>query len=259
MPVACVEDSEIYYEVHGEGPAIVFAHGPMGNTLSWFQQVPHFAASNRVVTFDFRGWGRSTRAPGADVDLRAMARDLLAILDAADVERAALVGHAIGGVAAMRVALDHPERVSSLVLSSSAGGVMTRQLFASLADSSVRYTKGGGLDAGFAPGWWDSHPTETFLFEQIYSMNDPFDPLLLARLVEARIEPEEFAGYDTPTLVISGARDQLQGRGAIAEAARAIPGAKHVELPQAGFSTFFECPDEFNGLVSEFVGLHAPG
>jgi pimeloyl-ACP methyl ester carboxylesterase len=145
------------------------------------------------------------------------------------------------------------------VLSSSAGGVMTRQLFTSLAEGSVRYSKGAGIDIAVAPGWWESHPAEAFLFEQIYSLNDPIDPSLLASLVEAKIEPEEFAGYRTPTLVISGARDQLNGRGTIAEAARAIPGAKHVDLPEAGFSTFFECPREFNGLVSEFVGLHASG
>ena len=61
MPRVERPNAAIYYEVCGEGPPLVFAHGAGGNTLVWWQQVPYFAARYRVVTFDHRGFGRSTR------------------------------------------------------------------------------------------------------------------------------------------------------------------------------------------------------
>ena len=64
MPHVSSRGAEIYYEVHGEGPVLVFAHGMGGNHLSWWQQVPSFVGRGyRVVSFDHRGFGRSSCAP----------------------------------------------------------------------------------------------------------------------------------------------------------------------------------------------------
>ena len=57
MPFLSVNDIRLYYEVHGDGPAIVFAHGAGGNHLSWWQQVPFFQAHYRCVIFDHRAFG----------------------------------------------------------------------------------------------------------------------------------------------------------------------------------------------------------
>lgn len=58
--------ARIYYECHGEGPALVFAHGRGGNAASWCQQVPRFVRDYRVLVFDHRGFGRSRCEPGAE-------------------------------------------------------------------------------------------------------------------------------------------------------------------------------------------------
>ena len=63
MPNASLNGTEIYYETHGKGPAIVFAHGVGGNHSVWFQQVPYFARNRQVITFDHRGFGRSKEIP----------------------------------------------------------------------------------------------------------------------------------------------------------------------------------------------------
>src|SRR5260221_11382730 len=80
MPVVSHEGAELYYEVHGEGPAIAFPHGSGGNTLIWWQQVPHFAKARRGLVYDHRGWGRSRCAPDA-LQPRHFAGDRAAILD----------------------------------------------------------------------------------------------------------------------------------------------------------------------------------
>src|SRR5438094_6559471 len=62
MPKAPVNGIELYYEVHGNGPAVVFAHGAGGNHLSWWQQVPVLARQYRCISFDHRGFGQSPRS-----------------------------------------------------------------------------------------------------------------------------------------------------------------------------------------------------
>ena len=69
MPLAHINGIELYYEVHGEGPALVLAHGGGGNHLSWWQQVPALAKHYRCITFDHRGFGSSRDlddGPGPD-------------------------------------------------------------------------------------------------------------------------------------------------------------------------------------------------
>ena len=75
MPTIEREGATLYYEVQGSGPAVVFVHGSGGNALSWWQQIPPFAARHRVVAFDHRGFGRSTCPPEA-LDPRHFASDL---------------------------------------------------------------------------------------------------------------------------------------------------------------------------------------
>lgn len=67
MPFAQLQEATIYYEVHGDGHplVLVLVHGGGGNTLSWFQQVPHFSRKYQVITVDLRGFKHSKCAPKA--------------------------------------------------------------------------------------------------------------------------------------------------------------------------------------------------
>jgi hypothetical protein len=94
MALARINGIELYYEVHGEGPALIFAHGAGGNHLSWWQQVPALAQSYRCVTFDHRGFGLSREQPGGP-GARAFVDDLRALLEHLGIERG--IGRAIDG------------------------------------------------------------------------------------------------------------------------------------------------------------------
>jgi pimeloyl-ACP methyl ester carboxylesterase len=80
MAFAKINGIELYYEVHGDGPALVFAHGAGGGHLSWWQQVPALAKSFRCVTFDHRGFGLSREQTGGE-GAGNFAEDLRALLD----------------------------------------------------------------------------------------------------------------------------------------------------------------------------------
>ena len=114
MPSAEWEDGSIYYKTRGEGTPVL---GIMGFGLDqrfWAAQIPAVIENNTFITFDNRGAGRSTGAAVHTID--EMANDALRLLDHLEIEKTIVFGISMGGTIAQRIALDHPDRVSALVL-----------------------------------------------------------------------------------------------------------------------------------------------
>ena len=118
MAIALSGDAKIYYEVHGSGPAVLFVHGSGAHHSAWWQQVAALSPSYTVITVDLRGFGNSRWE--ADHDARNFPGDIIAVLDAIAADggpsRAVLVGQSIGAAAALRAALNRPDRASGVVL-----------------------------------------------------------------------------------------------------------------------------------------------
>src|SRR5205823_5863774 len=111
VPLVDVNGAELWVEEEGAGHAVVFVHGGLGDLRLWEPQAHTLSARFRCVRYDLRFFGGST-GPGVEwspVD------DLVGLLDALDIERAALVGLSMGGGLALDFALAHPERVWAMV------------------------------------------------------------------------------------------------------------------------------------------------
>src|SRR5262249_5941300 len=127
MPTLRTAETDLYYETHGNGPAIVFAHGAGGNHLSWWQQVPHFRDRFTCVIFDHRGFGQS-------LDLRPIEQrprfdeDLAALIDHLGLPEVRLVAQSMGGWTCLGYAVRHPERVRALVMADTMGGLTSPEL-----------------------------------------------------------------------------------------------------------------------------------
>lgn len=118
-----IEGGELAVEWSGDGPALVFAHGLTGTRGQSQRLVGALETERRVITFDQRGHGASGVAAGPRTfDPRAMAGDIISVLDTLDIERAALGGASMGAATALLAALAHPERVTHLVLTAPAFG-----------------------------------------------------------------------------------------------------------------------------------------
>jgi pimeloyl-ACP methyl ester carboxylesterase len=107
-----VNGVDLSYEDAGAGPPIVFSHAGIADRRMWEYQFQHLAADHRVIRFDWRGYGQSGDAVGS----YAHHEDLLGLLDALEIRRAALVGCSMGGTHSLDVALLAPHRVSALML-----------------------------------------------------------------------------------------------------------------------------------------------
>jgi pimeloyl-ACP methyl ester carboxylesterase len=258
MPRVERPTASLYYEVCGDGPPLVFAHGAGGNTLVWWQQVPVFAARHRVVTFDHRGFGRSHCAAGHE-QARHFAADLAAVLDAAGIERCALVCQSMGGWTGLQLALAQPRRVAALVLSGTPAGVLTP----GVAEALRAIAAGSAAAALAAPVWNRPHPAlaadicardpaRAFLYDQLAALN-PAGVLARTALHEVLTDPARLADWAIPTLLVGGAHDRLFAPAVLREVAAAIPGATFHEIPVAGHSPYFETPEQFNRVVGDFV------
>ena len=100
----------------GGGLPVVLAHSLAGNARHWDAQLAHLRTSRRAVAFDFRGHGQSEPAPDGDYSLRGMATDIGEVADTPGLDRFLLVGHSMGGGAALLYAAARPDRVAGLLL-----------------------------------------------------------------------------------------------------------------------------------------------
>jgi haloacetate dehalogenase len=114
------DETTIFLRRFGTGPAILLLHGFPQTHLMWRDIAPRLASRHTVVCADLRGYGRSSCPPSADdhspYGKRAMAKDMLAVMDQLGFPQFSVAGHDRGGRVAYRLALDHPERVSRLAV-----------------------------------------------------------------------------------------------------------------------------------------------
>ncbi len=248
----------VYYEVHGEGDPVVLCHGAGGNHVAWYLQVPELAREHRVVSWDQRGFGRTTNRADQPTPANAVA-DLIALLDHLGIARAHVIGQSMGGWAALGVALAQPARVRSLVLADTIGGIWTplaQREFEAFAKRAAGL-RTDGLPLGRHPAIDESllarDPAHAFLYQQLQSLNEAPPAAIALHLRAAAYAPEALARLALPVLFVVGERDPIFPPAVIRDAAAQIPGARVVEIAGAGHSPYFEKPREWNDAVLAFL------
>lgn len=247
------DGEQIYFESVGTGDPVVLSHGSGGNHAVWYQQVPVLAQNYRVVTWDQRGFGRSTNVKKQANPARAV-QDLEALLTHLGITRAHLVGQSMGGWAVMGFALKHPDRVRSVVLADTIAGIFTPEA-ARAAESVLQRPGPDQLPITQHPGLSDAlgarDPAKAFLYRQI---GGPSPPGLREKLFQTSYALDDIRRLRFPVLLIVGADDQTFPPAAIQSIAAEIRGATVMVLPDAGHSPYFETPDAWNEVVMKFLG-----
>ena len=251
MPFAIVNGAKLFYESHGTGPAIVFAHGRGGNHLSWWQQVAAFQGNFRCITFDQRGWGMSDES-AEPPEPSIVTADLVGLLDHLDIDRVVLVAQSMGGVSSLGVALHHPERVAGLVLADTTGGIGDESVISLLEDV---HPPEDPLRRALSDSFIRDQPTLTFLFGSIGRINPPMPVTVVSGLFRNPDGPQsaDLARMNVPTMLVVGREDKIFPVNVIEAVHRLIPASRLEVVDGAAHSTHFEQPAVFNGLLREFV------
>ena len=255
-----VDGEDVYHEltVAADLPAdastVVLGHGGAGSHAVWFQQVPALAQRHRVVTWDTRGFGRSSLRTGRLDSVTATA-DLAAVLDAVGHHGPVhLVGQSMGGWWISAFATTHPERVRSLTYTNTAGGVHTPEIdrhFADAIETATRSEPVVGGHFGVSPRFVERDPARAFLYQQLNTLQDP-PPAQVRAAVAARTAPEDLRRLGIPTLVIGSTEDALFPPELLRQLADVI-GARFALVADAGHSTYFEVPDAWLDAYTGFI------
>jgi 3-oxoadipate enol-lactonase len=262
MPTVGAGGAEIYYEVSGEGDPLLLIMGLGADSRGWILQQGVFAEHHRVVAFDNRGVGRSSCPPGP-YSTEGMAQDALAVMDAAGVERAHVLGVSLGGAIAQHLALRAPERVRSLILAATWAGPSFWR--ARVRDMQLAIARSAGREAlitarmlfVFSPPLFNNNPEMTALIEKTLLDDSASLEGYLAQLDAAELHDvrARLGKVRIPTLAITGRRDILVPPELTEEIASLIPGAELTILDSA-HAIQFEEVERFNAAVLAFFAKH---
>lgn len=247
----------------GDGPVVVLVHGLGGSLYGWRAQVRALAdAGYRAIAYDQRGAGLSTTA-GAPYSVGGWAGDLVALLDALGVERAAICGHSMGCMVAENAALALGERCWALaVLGGRAewpeGAGETFDQRAALAregrlDEVAEAVAAGGLTEGFR----EESPELWGLMVASVAANDP-EAYAEAALATARGSMPDLGELGCPVLAFAGSEDAVTPPEAAAEIAAATPLGESAVIAGAAHWCMLEAPAEVSGTLISFLDGNRP-
>ena len=241
--------AEIYWQVYGQGPAVVLAHGIGGNHAIWYRQIDALARSNRVILFDHRGFGLSRDLDGRGRD--GFVDDLTALLDHLGETKAALVGQSMGAGTCIGFAHRAPERVAALAICDSLHGLVESDAVKAIMDTARAQTATmGQIERVLGAA---ASRELAGLYTQIASFNAADRRSLTGRF-DAR-PAAELSGNGFPILFLCGADDLLFPVAAVRLVQAEVAGSFLVEVNDAGHSAFLEQPVQFNDTILSLLQM----
>ncbi|WP_082613286.1 alpha/beta fold hydrolase [Bosea sp. Root483D1] len=244
----------------GQGRPLLLVSGLAGSAAFWDDNAATLARSFQVLRFDQRGIGASDRG-SAPCTIDQLARDCLAVLDAAGIERATVLGHSTGGCIGLSLARQAPERLDGLIVSGSwlkQNRYMTALFETRLAilDQHPRAYAATAALMAYPPTWLEAH-WSVYEAAVAAAPDSPEAKQVVRERIDAlrAFDASGWAGeIELPTLIL-GARDDLIVPAFLQEElAAAMPGARKTLLDSGGHFFPISRPDAFTANIAEWVG-----
>jgi pimeloyl-ACP methyl ester carboxylesterase len=270
---ARIDGSAVNYVDIGKGDPLVFVHGLSGSWQNWLENIPHFAASRRVIALDLPGFGNSEMPVRDKISIAGYAAVVDALLDHLGIETTAVVGNSMGGFIGAELAIEFATRVEKLVLVSAAG-ISSQDLHNDLVLSGLRRVQ----NVLAATTGWTASKADVFarrpgLRRQLFGIVAAHPGRLPGPLVAEQLKGSGKPGFldalealgtypiedrleriECPTLVVWGDRDKLVP---VRDADRFIdaigPNARKIVYADTGHVSMLERPARFNADVEAFL------
>jgi len=266
MPLTDVGDIKIYHELHGEGHPMVLLNGWGGSSEAWSREmIETLSRRNRVLILDNRGTGWSER-PEGDYTMEMMAEDVAGLMEALGIPEAHVLGFSMGGILAQVFALEHPGRVTSLILcGTTCGGSQSvpvgeeaQRDLAVIANPPPDFPPEEPMkllfDLLYTPGYVEENLE--MLIEEERSWSNPTPPETLAKQSGAIAMVNNYERLDeigAPTLVLTGDRDILVPMENSEILANRIPMSQLHVFPGAGHGFLKEFTGEAVKIILDFL------
>jgi len=248
MPTIDRDGVSIYYEAHGQGPAVLLSHGYGATSAMWEGQIAALSGSHRLIMWDMRGHGATDSPDDQTLYTEdASVDDMAAILDAEGVDEAVVGGLSLGGYMSLAFNVKYPERVRALMLFDTGPGYNNPKARedwnVTAVDRAVQFEEKGldSLGRG-AEVQVSRHRSADGLAKAARGMLAQFD----ARVIQS------LDSIAVPTLVLVGAKDRPFLAATDYMAAK-IPNTSKVVIDDAGHAANIHQPEAFNQAVREYL------
>jgi pimeloyl-ACP methyl ester carboxylesterase len=258
-------------QVHRYGPSsttlVVFVHDWAHDASVFYQQVSALRSRFPVLTYDLRGHGGSSDAAGAGATVAEHARDLEAVLDAAQAGSIHLVGQGLGGWIALEVAARRGGSVASVTLIGTLAEIppAQRQQYRQLVEefradpASYRAWPDRFPLVWLSRRYLEARPDAIAFFDVMLERHDPASVAgTLEKVVDYQLRPQDLGRVGAPSLVLYGEEDRLPG---IEEAERffaALPRAQRLRIPGAGHEPHLENPTAVSAALIRHFAAASP-
>lgn len=258
---------EMEAALHGEGPVLVLIHGFSDNLTMWYNQVPEFSRTNRVLVYDVRGHGQ-TETPETEIGMDLLADDLRALLDALEIEKACILGYSMGGRIGLSFALKYQDRTAGLIFANSGvtgpdiqpspeelQAMMARrqEMMDMLETGNIEAIASGMAERSMAPGFRERNPEVFKRYEQVKLKNSPRAyKTIMEGMTRAMMDPPDLGQLKCPALIIAGEHDGFMAMDVARSMEKRIADATLAVFP-TGHAAAIEAPEEFNGAVLDFL------
>ena len=236
-----VEGADLYYARYGKGDPVVLLHGGLGNSDHWANQIAALLdAKHEVIVTDARGEGRSTRgakSPSYD----QMATDTLAVMDELKISKAAFVGWSDGGEVALKIAINHPDRVAKLFV------------FGANYNSEGSKPRRNGPSPTFTAYTVKCKADYQKLSKTPKQFDELVDWLLPVWRNPMGFTKDQLGGIQVPTMIADGDHDEVIQMAQIEEMSKLIPHAKLQVFKDASHFALWQDPESFNKALVEFL------
>lgn len=254
---ARIRDIDVHFETHGDGEPLLLIHGLGSSTDDWEPQIPDLALHFRVITYDVRGHGLTSK-PRGPYSVQQFADDALALLQHLKVGPAHVLGISMGGMIAFQLAVDHPAAVKSLTIVNSGPELVLRTWRQRIAIYSrfaiVRLMgmrkMGEVLANKLLPSPVHAAARDTFV--ERWARNDPGAYLRALRALIGWSVTPRLDSISAPTLVLTADQDYTPVPFKETYTAK-IPGARLVVVPDSRHLLPVERPAEFNRAALDFL------
>jgi 3-oxoadipate enol-lactonase len=261
MAKLLINDTEIYYELHGpeRAPALVLNNGILMNaSTSWVFQTKTLSRGYRVLQYDCRGQGQSAH-PDSQYSMELHADDLALLLDALEIERAHIAGISYGGEVAQAFALKYPQKALSLILADTVSEVGPELKLT--VESWLDAARAGDADAffnasvpwNFSPAFIAANPA---LLEDARRRYHSLDFQAVVRLCESFLQVNFtplLKEIKTPPCILYGELDTLKGQPYAGILKQGLPHAEMHVLLGSGHASCWERAEEFNTVILGFL------
>ena len=253
-----VNGMEMYYEVSGSGDPLIVLHGAYMNIPAMGGIIGKLAETHQVYAIEFQGHGR-TNDIDRPITYPNLAGDVAAFMDAVGIEKADVLGYSMGAAAALKLAIDHPEKVDQLI---------TASVSYDMAGSQPEFLQ---MIPSMAPEMFVGTPMED-AWKQYAPDPEGFRPFV-ERMIALEHEPlaweEDVRKLETPMLIIAGDADmmtlehvvslfRLVGGGAPGDMGKPLGASRLAILPATSHTAVIDQVDLLMGLIEPFLGGETP-